>query len=259
MGSLGGSKFLVVDALGWTDAKDDLFATALSRIDPLDAGETYEVVKPKAGERVPETLEEVQQYDGIVISGSATSANDELEWIDKLSEMIKVIASQDKTRLVGICFGHQLVAKALGGSVLKQDKFILQPERIEPSSTLWTANVSDASQLLLESHGDQVSLAPPGAEVLASSTTAEIESMAVRSVKGDRRVVAWTLQAHPEMPAHLLVDRVLSRVANQVEDGGQRAREQLLAFNANDAKFMMKAVKTFLVSGWSNSDHVSTS
>uniref|UniRef100_A0A7S2ZNK5 Uncharacterized protein n=1 Tax=Rhodosorus marinus TaxID=101924 RepID=A0A7S2ZNK5_9RHOD len=89
MGSLGGSKFLVVDALGWTDAKDDLFATALSRIDPLDAGETYEVVKPKAGERVPETLEEVQQYDGIVISGSATSANDELEWIDKLSEMIK--------------------------------------------------------------------------------------------------------------------------------------------------------------------------
>jgi len=83
--------------------------------------------------------------------------------------------------------------------------------------------------------------------------------MAVRSVKGDRRVVAWTLQAHPEMPAHLLVDRVLSRVANQVEDGGQRAREQLLAFNANDAKFMMKAVKTFLVSGWSNSDHVSTS
>ncbi|KAJ8900812.1 hypothetical protein NDN08_000111 [Rhodosorus marinus] len=253
MGNLGGSKFLVVDALGWADAKDDLFATALSRIDPLESGETYEVVKPKTGEHLPETVEEIKQYDGIVISGSATSANDELEWIDKLSEMIRMIASQDKTRLVGICFGHQLVAKALGGSVLKQDTFILQPERIEPLSRLWTDNVSGASQLLLESHGDQVSLAPPGAEVLASSTTAKIESMAVRSVKGDRRVVAWTLQAHPEMQAHLLVDRVLSRVANQMENRGQGAREQLLAFNAKDACFMMKAVKSFLVSGWSNS------
>uniref|UniRef100_A0A7S0BTW4 Glutamine amidotransferase domain-containing protein n=1 Tax=Rhodosorus marinus TaxID=101924 RepID=A0A7S0BTW4_9RHOD len=259
MGSLGRGKFLVVDALGWTDAEDDLFATALPRIDPLEKGETYEVVKPKDGEHLPGTLEEIQLYDGIVISGSASSANDEMEWINKLSELIRMIASQDKTRLVGICFGHQLVAKALGGCVIKQDKFILQPERIEPSSRLWTANVSGGSQLLLESHGDQVSSAPPGAEVLASSTTAKIESMAVRSAKGDGRVVVWTLQAHPEMPAPLLLDRVLPRVAKQTEDGGQRARERLLAFNANDARVMMKAVKSFLVSGWSNPNPYSNS
>uniref|UniRef100_A0A7S2ZR61 Glutamine amidotransferase domain-containing protein n=1 Tax=Rhodosorus marinus TaxID=101924 RepID=A0A7S2ZR61_9RHOD len=253
MGSLRESRFLVVDAADnekWAGAADDLFSKVLCEIQPLE-NETYEVVRPYAGERLPETVEEIQRYRGVIITGSGRSANDDLEWIEKISEMIRAIVRQEKTRLVAICFGHQLVARALGGRVSKQDVFTLQPERIFPSGELWLVNLGGASQLLLEAHGDNVSIAPPQADVLATSSTAAIESMAIRSGTGDGRVVAWTLQAHPEMPAPLFVDKVLPFVSERMENGGAGAQEKLLSFEPSDAYFIMSEMKKFLVSGWS--------
>ncbi|KAJ8900813.1 hypothetical protein NDN08_000112 [Rhodosorus marinus] len=253
MSSLGESRFLVVDTADnekWAGAADDLFSKVLCKIEQLD-NEKYEVVRPYAGERLPETVEEVQQYKGVIITGSGRSANDDFEWIEKISEMIRAIVSQEKTRLVAICFGQQLVARALGGRVSKQDMFTLQPERIVPSGELWLVNLGGASKLLLEAHGDQVSIPPPRADVLATSSTAAIESMAIRSGTGDGRVVVWTLQAHPEMPAPLFVDKVLPFVSKRMENDGYGAREKLLSFKPSDAEFIMSEMKKFLVSGWS--------
>jgi len=252
MGSLGESKFLVVDAADnekWAGAANGLFIEVLCRISPLE-NETYEVVRPYAGERLPETVEEVQQYKGVIITGSGRSANDDLDWIERISAMIRTIVSQEKTKLVAICFGHQLVARALGGRVSKQDLFTLQPERIVPSGELWLANLGGGSQLLLEAHGDQVSIPPPRAEVLATSSTSAIESMAIRSGNGHGSIVTWTLQAHPEMPARLFVDKVLPFVSKRMENDGVGAREKLMSFEPSDAGFIMSELKKFLVNGW---------
>ncbi|WP_274055297.1 glutamine amidotransferase-related protein [Thalassomonas actiniarum] len=53
---------------------------------------------------------------GYLTSGSACGVNDDLPWLAELETFIRLLAQQQK-KLVGICFGHQLLAKVLGGKV----------------------------------------------------------------------------------------------------------------------------------------------
>ena len=53
---------------------------------------------------------------GFLIPGSASSAYDEDPWIAKLCEVIRDLR-RDKRQVVGVCFGHQVIAQALGGKV----------------------------------------------------------------------------------------------------------------------------------------------
>ena len=56
--------------------------------------------------------------DGWLITGSRHGAYDDLPWIAPLEELIRGIVAQERP-LVGICFGHQIMAQALGGKVEK--------------------------------------------------------------------------------------------------------------------------------------------
>src|SRR5262245_23341815 len=60
----------------------------------------------------------VDAHDGYVITGSRHAAYEELWWIERLVQLIRALDAQ-KHPLVGICFGHQLIARALGGNVFK--------------------------------------------------------------------------------------------------------------------------------------------
>ena len=62
----------------------------------------------------------VGEVDGYIVSGSRFSVNDDDGWIHSLINFIKEL-KQEKIPTVGICFGHQLIAKALGGTVEKSD------------------------------------------------------------------------------------------------------------------------------------------
>ena len=64
---------------------------------------------------LPNTTGEV---DGFIISGSRFSVNDNEKWITNLISFVRWL-NQEKIPTVGICFGHQLIAKALGGVVEK--------------------------------------------------------------------------------------------------------------------------------------------
>tara|TARA_X000001036_G_scaffold440129_1_gene494739 strand:+ start:3776 stop:4471 length:696 start_codon:yes stop_codon:yes gene_type:complete len=59
--------------------------------------------------------------DGWIITGSAKSVYDDIEWIVELEMLIKKAFDIEKP-LLGICFGHQLIAQALGGVVEKNNK-----------------------------------------------------------------------------------------------------------------------------------------
>ena len=63
----------------------------------------------------------VPKFDGFIITGSAFGVYDKCPWITKLLKIIKKIADTE-IPLVGICFGHQAIAEALGGKVKKSDK-----------------------------------------------------------------------------------------------------------------------------------------
>merc|ERR1712168_1446520 len=68
------------------------------------------------------TLEEIAHFSGFIFMGSPHSANDDLPWIHSLQEFVRTIRNfprVPKPKMFGICFGHQLIARALGGEVEK--------------------------------------------------------------------------------------------------------------------------------------------
>ena len=67
--------------------------------------------------KIPQSVD----CDGYLITGSRHSVYDELPWIESLVNFIKeVLASRRK--IIGVCFGHQIIAHALGGQAQKWDK-----------------------------------------------------------------------------------------------------------------------------------------
>ncbi|KDQ51912.1 hypothetical protein JAAARDRAFT_40737 [Jaapia argillacea MUCL 33604] len=76
--------------------------------------EAFDVVK---GEYPDE--ETLGGYKGLLISGSAASAYENVEWINKLTEFVaRVARTKPEVKIIGICFGHQIIARALSGTVV---------------------------------------------------------------------------------------------------------------------------------------------
>lgn len=75
--------------------------------------DTYEAY---LGAYLPTTIEELSGLDGIILSGSRFTSYDNDAWILKTLDLIR-LAYGHHVKLVGICFGHQLIARALGGQV----------------------------------------------------------------------------------------------------------------------------------------------
>ena len=86
-----------------------MFSKVLMHAEPKIKIYSYEV---QNGE-YPDELDECDAY---LITGSKVSAYDDLPWIIELKNFIRTLHQHQK-KLVGICFGHQLIAEALGGSV----------------------------------------------------------------------------------------------------------------------------------------------
>jgi GMP synthase (glutamine-hydrolysing) len=125
-----------------------------------------------------------EDADGWLITGSKFGAYEDYAWIRTLEQFIRD-AHAAKVPMVGICFGHQIMAKALGGHV---EKF----------KGGWSAGATDyrflengETQTLLAWHQDQVIRPPDGATVIASSDFCENAALSY----GD-----WGLsyQPHPE-------------------------------------------------------------
>ena len=72
-------------------------------------------------EGVRPTPAEIDAVDGFIITGSKSSAYDDKEWIRDLERLVQELHARRK-KMVGICFGHQVIARALGGTVAKSDK-----------------------------------------------------------------------------------------------------------------------------------------
>ena len=147
----------------------------------------------------------VDECDGWLCSPSRMSTYDNTEWLSDAESLLRSIVAAEMP-YVGICFGHQLLAQALGG-------------RVERSSFGWGVGVRDYEVLakepwmipfadrisLIGSHQDQVVEMPADAVPLFRSDYCPNGGFAV----GER---AWTLQVHPEftpqLSDHLLAGRV---------------------------------------------------
>jgi GMP synthase-like glutamine amidotransferase len=111
-------------------------------------------------------LPHARAHDAYLITGSPAGVYEPLPWIAPLMDFIR---AADGAKMVGICFGHQVMAEALGGKVEKSDKgwgaglHRYEVIRREP----WMDG--EPSVALPASHQDQVLIQPPNSEITLAS------------------------------------------------------------------------------------------
>ena len=148
----------------------------------------YEVTRGELPERLV-------AHDGWIVSGSRRSTYEDEQWIHDLEDLVRRIVA-DRRRLVGICFGHQMTAQALGGTVepatvgwgvgVKAFDVVAPPQWMEP--------VDDFT--ILMSHRDQVTRLPDGAELVATADYCPVGAYRI-----DDHV--FCVQGHPEFVPEL--------------------------------------------------------
>lgn len=147
----------------------------------------FEVCQTWQGE-LPSNLNKNDVY---LVTGSNNSAYDDVPWVTRLREWI-IKAFANGCRLCGICFGHQIIAEALGGKVERSPKGWGIGLRKSTIVDDVFNNISNArSFTILYDHHDQVVRLPEGATLVSTSDFCPLESMRIGSQ-------VLTLQGHPE-------------------------------------------------------------
>ena len=179
-----------------------------------------------------------EEADGWFVTGSKHSAWEELPWILRLKGLIQDIYNSQKP-LVGICFGHQVIASALGG-------------RVERYKDGWTAGPVKYARLdngqeqeVLAFHQDQVTGLPPEARVVGSSDTCEYAVLRY----GDN---AFTMQFHPELTSDYVRDLLSLREIDLP------VAMRALANRANDESLQAKDVAAEIVEFFKSSTHAAS-
>jgi GMP synthase-like glutamine amidotransferase len=169
----------------------------------LGDGFEIEAFDVQAGE-----LPDPGNHDAVLITGSPAGVYDDFPWIEPLMDFIRTAKD---SKMVGVCFGHQVMAEALGGHVEKSDKgwgaglhhyAVVHPE-------FWT---DEARQIAIPaSHQDQVVDQPPNTEIVAASDFTPFAALAWT----DRPAISF--QFHPEFSpefAQALIEKRYDVVPN---------------------------------------------
>ncbi len=178
-----------------------MFAALLGAADPTLEFATVRVV---AGE-IPASP---TQADAWLVTGSRHGVYDDLPWIEPLKAFLRACVAQG-VPIVGVCFGHQILAEALGGEVEKSDRgwgLGVQDYQVAARPG-WMADLPDRFAVRAL-HQDQIVRLPDDATVLARSAHCAYAALAY----GDpERPFAVSLQPHPEFDRDFMDDLIVLR------------------------------------------------
>lgn len=173
---------------------EGLFTKGLSGADPSLVFQSYRIFE----DEFPQAPDEC---DAWLITGSKAGVYDDLDWMVRLQDFIRLLYKQE-TPLVGICFGHQIIAAALGGVVEKSDTGwglgFQSYELLGPIGSLQVDNLD-----LYAIHQDQVVTLPPDARCLAKTDHCPHAALIYKG-----RVLSF--QPHPEFSKEIEYDLIES-------------------------------------------------
>jgi len=131
-----------------------------------------------------------ESFDGVVLSGSPDMMSEEKTRAKFKRESEAILES--KVPVLGVCFGHQMMARAFGAEVVKDGKHVLEMVETKVLAQDPLFEGLPRSVMLLESRHEVVRSLPEGLRLLARSATSEIASM-----KHGKRPL-YGVQFHPE-------------------------------------------------------------
>ena len=166
----------------------DMFGRLLARADPEAEFENYDVERgPLPGSAAGRS----DDCDGYLVTGSRYSVYDDLDWIVRLEGFLRRLI-EDHRPLFAVCFGHQLVAQALGGSVEKAGRgWTLGLQTTSIASPFPWADSATSRLNLIHSHQDQVVGLPEGAVLVGSNDACPISMYRIGGH-------VMSCQGHPE-------------------------------------------------------------
>ena len=203
----------------------------------------FEALLNRAGEKLNyqaysvirgEMPESITECDGWLITGSRHGVYENLPWMLELQDFIRSL-HEARIPLVGICFGHQIIAQALGGEVVKSDKgwgVGVHAYNIDERHP-WMAT-SPEKVCIYAFHQDQVTKLPPQAKVYSSSAFCPYAGITY----GDSII---SMQAHPEFEedyelallkmygGELVPDEIADVALDGIQEAGEKADTQMLA------------------------------
>jgi len=191
------------------------------------------------------------KFQAVIITGSNASAYSQEDWVLRLTTQIKelvVRAEAGQIRLLGVCFGHQLLAQALGGEVKQLEGLYFGRRRFLVSAHAQQGLAWDQPALsVLCSHSDVVTRLPPGAQPFGISPRCGVEGMIVGTN-------VMSVQGHPEFSTASGLDSVRALAKHFVSKG--KATEEMAASaiasaeaGLADAAPLRDALVAFLRSG----------
>jgi GMP synthase (glutamine-hydrolysing) len=146
----------------------------------------------------------VTACDGWLITGSRHGVYENLPWMIRLQAFLREAVAAARP-VVGICFGHQILAEALGGRVQKSDRgwgIALHHYRLAETPAWMGADGGTASMALNAMHQDQVERLPVDNDSLHTHVLASSEFCPYAALRyarpSDGKDLALSFQAHPE-------------------------------------------------------------
>lgn len=179
----------------------------------------------------------LSDYDIFIITGSRYSVYDPEDWIHELKRFVREISEADK-KCIGICFGHQMIAEALGGSVQKAPVgYLIGVHTFSIRGRInWMAGEKKEYNVLMLCQ-DQVVELPAAAEILAGNALCPVGMYQIGSQ-------FFAIQGHPEFTKSFNEDVFMSR---REKIGVAKIMEAKLSFLKDpDRLWLQKIMMQFL-------------
>ncbi|KAF5097778.1 hypothetical protein D0Z00_002297 [Geotrichum galactomycetum] len=198
-------------------------------------------------ENLPNLEDRTDPLDAVLISGSKHNSYDDIDWINQLAAFVNAALAKG-VRVVGICFGHQVIARALGAKVGVNPKgweIAAVPITLTEKGQEVFAELADMAASangtinIMQMHRDIVFEVPTGTELLAYNE--------ICGVQGFYKPGAiLTVQGHPEFTEFIETSLISLRrdlgafAAELAEDGLKRTHDR------NDGPVIAQSIVRFI-------------
>ncbi|MFZ5968072.1 MAG: glutamine amidotransferase [Bacillota bacterium] len=183
-------------------------------------------------------IPDIHLFSGVIITGSHAMVTDKEEWMVKLCEWIKANYRQ-AVPILGICFGHQIIADSLGGNV------DYHKNGIEMGSVQIQLTEAGQNDLLLSclphefmsyaAHSQTVTTLPHGTVVLAYNSFERHHAFRMGRC-------TWGIQFHPEFNSQAMM-AYINRHKNSVGEKSVEEKINFIAWEENPSKILLKRFK----------------